>query len=59
MRDLIKELTRNRDHELNQIGLTPRTTFMGMQQDHDTHHKNKANQYETAIEILRNNSERW
>jgi hypothetical protein len=52
MENIIKELQISMDHELRQIGLTPRTNFKGSQDEHDNYHRSKADEYRKAIEIL-------
>jgi len=53
MKEIIAELQANKKHEINQIGLTPRTNFKGTQIDHDLQHKKKAIKYQMAINILK------
>ena len=52
MKDIIKELKENAEHELRQIGMTPRTDFIGTQEEHDQLHKKRADEYQKAIKIL-------
>ena len=52
MKNIIKELKLKYNHELSQIGLTPITSFKGTQEEHDVLHKEKADEYLTAINIL-------
>lgn len=52
MKRIIKELLANEQHELNQIGLTPRTNFIGNQEEHDAYHMQKACEYQIAAKIL-------
>jgi peptide methionine sulfoxide reductase MsrA len=52
MKNVIKELKAARRHELKQIGMTPRTSFIGTQKEHDNLHRQKANEYQDAIKIL-------
>ena len=52
MERIISELTTNMQHEINQIGLTPRTDFNGTQEEHDKYHRDMADKYDMAIRIL-------
>lgn len=53
MKYIIKELQENAEHELRQIGMTPRTDFKGTQEEHDEQHRQKALDYKKAIKILK------
>jgi hypothetical protein len=53
MKTIIKELESSMQHELNQIGMTPRTLFIGNQADHDKYHSGRAKKYGKAISILK------
>jgi hypothetical protein len=52
MKAIIKELEANKQHELNQIGLTPRTDFKKSQRLHDLRHRLKAKKYQKAVKSL-------
>jgi hypothetical protein len=52
MKIIIEELRASMEHELRQVGLTPRTNFIGTQDERDAHHNLKADKYKDAIKIL-------
>ncbi len=53
--EIIEELESNRKHEMHCVGMTPRTNFNGTQKEHDDLCKKNANDYEKAINILKEN----
>lgn len=52
MKRIIDELQAKVQHELRQVGMTPRTTFAGTQEEHDEMHRQRALEYLKAIKIL-------
>jgi hypothetical protein len=52
MNRIIEELKQKHQHELNQVGLTPRTNFQGTQEEHDEFHTQRAFEYEQAVKLL-------
>lgn len=52
MKNIIEELQSKAQHELAQVGITPRTNFLGTQEEHNKLHSDRAREYLLAASLL-------